>query len=189
MNLISIFLIALSLAMDAFAVSLTSGLKLKKPTLNSATYIGSFFGFFQFFMPLVGYYATYFFVSNLGNFNIDTYTNFIAFVLLILIGGNMLKEAFNSDPEETEDAPNFHLNLAYILPLSVATSIDAFSVGITFELLDVKIFSSSILIGVVTLIISVIGVFLGSVLGEKLQSKAEIFGGLILILMGINILF
>ncbi len=187
MSFISIFLIAVSLAMDAFAVSLTSGLKLKKPTLGSALYIGSFFGFFQFIMPVIGFYFTKFFVGALDGFNIDTYTKIIAFVLLTLIGGNMLKEAFSKDEEEEEEK-DFSLSLGYIIPLAIATSIDALSVGVTFALLNVEIFSSSLLIGVVALTISTVGVFLGSKLGETLQSKAEIFGGVVLILIGLKIL-
>ncbi len=188
MSFISIFLIAVSLAMDAFAVSLTSGLKLRKPTLGSALYIGSFFGFFQFIMPLIGFYFTKFFVGALEGFNIDTYTKIIAFVLLALIGGNMLKEAFSSEDEEDEEEKEFSLSLGYIIPLAIATSIDALSVGVTFALLNVEIFSASLLIGVVALTISTVGVFLGSKLGETLQSKAEIFGGVVLILIGLKIL-
>ncbi len=187
MNFISVFLIAVSLAMDAFAVSLTSGLKLKKPTLRSALYIGSFFGFFQFIMPLIGYFFTFFFVSRLENFDIDTYTKIIAFVLLAFIGGNMLKEAFSKD-DEADEEKEFSLSLGYIIPLAIATSIDALSVGVAFALLKVEILSSSILIGIVALTISTVGVFLGSKLGEKLQSKAEIFGGVVLILIGLKIL-
>ncbi len=181
MNLYSIFLIALSLAMDAFAVSLTIGLKFKKPKLSSALYVGLMFGFFQFLMPIIGFFAAYLFIDY-----IQAFSSIIAFVLLVFIGGHMLKEAFSKDDDEEEK--EFALTFKYLLPLAIATSIDAMSVGITFALLDVAVFSSSTIIGVTAFIISAIGVYLGNLLGTKLQSKAEIFGGCVLILMGFKIL-
>ncbi len=179
MNITSILIIAVSLAMDAFAVSLTSGLKLKKVRFSSALYIGAMFGFFQFIMPILGFFSAYFFLDY-----IQSYSKIISFLMLAFIGLKMCKEALSDE----EDDNDFSLSFSYLLPLAIATSIDAMSVGITFALLKVPYFSSSIIIGVITLIISTIGVYLGSALGEKLQSKAELFGGCVLILMGIKIL-
>ncbi len=187
MSIIQIILIAIGLAMDAFAVSLTCGLRLKKPPLKTASYIGVMFGFFQFFMPVLGFYLTFFLISSFSSINIDMYSKYIAFILLALIGGKMLHEAFSKD-EEDEEETTLTINFKYLLPLAIATSIDAMSVGGSFALLDVEIFSSSIIIGVITFFIATVGVFIGSKLGEKLSSKAEIFGGTILILIGFKIL-
>ncbi len=188
MGFIQIVLIAIGLAMDAFAVSLTCGLKLKKPPIKTASYIGVMFGFFQFFMPVLGYYLTYFLISTFSSINIDTYSKYIAFVLLALIGGKMLYEAFAKDEEDKENEEVFSISFKYLLPLAIATSIDAMSVGGSFALLNVEVFSASIIIGIITFFIATAGVFIGSKLGEKLQSKAEIFGGTILILIGLKIL-
>ncbi len=187
MSIIEIILIAIGLAMDAFAVSLTCGLKLKKPPVKTASYIGAMFGFFQFFMPVLGFYLTFFLVSAFSSIDIDTYSKYIAFILLALIGGKMLHEALSKDEDEEDEAP-LTINFKYLLPLAIATSIDAMSVGASFTLLNVEIFMPSIIIGVVTFFIATAGVFIGSKLGEKLQSKAEIFGGSILILIGLKIL-
>ncbi len=187
MSILQIILIAIGLAMDAFAVSLTCGLKLKKPPVKTASYIGLMFGFFQFFMPVLGFYATFFLISTFSSINIDTYSKYIAFILLALIGGKMLHEALSKKDEEENDEA-FSISFKYLLPLAIATSIDAMSVGGSFALLNVEVFSASIIIGIITFIISTAGVFIGSKLGEKLQSKAEIFGGTILILIGLKIL-
>ncbi len=187
MSIFQIILIAVGLAMDAFAVSLTCGLKLKKPPIKTASYIGIMFGFFQFFMPVLGFYLTYFLISTFSSLNIDTYSKYIAFVLLALIGGKMLHEALSKDDDEDEEE-TLNINFKFLLPLAIATSIDAMSVGGSFALLDVEVFSASLIIGVITFFISTAGVFIGSKLGEKLQSKAEIFGGTILILIGLKIL-
>lgn len=188
MGFFAIFLIGISLAMDAFAVSMTTGLKLKKPKLNESLSIGLTFGFFQFFMPVLGYFFTYFFMSIIENINIDSYTKWIAFVLLFIIGINMIKESRECANEDNEKCKIFKLNFKYLLPLAIATSIDAFSVGVTFALLDVHILYAGIVIGITTIFISTAGVYLGSKLGEKLKSKAEVFGGIVLMLIGLNIL-
>lgn len=188
MSFLSIFLIAISLAMDAFAVSMTTGLKLKKPKVSESLSIGATFGFFQCGMPIIGYFFTYFFMSKIENFNIDSYTKWIAFILLVIIGINMIKESRSNDETENSYNTKFKINLKYLLPLAIATSIDALSVGVTFALLDVNIFSASLIIGITTVFISTIGVYIGSKLGEKLKSKAELFGGIVLILIGLQIL-
>lgn len=182
MNLISIFLIAVSLAMDAFAVALTLGLKLKKPSIQSALTVGSMFGLFQFMMPVIGFFAASFFKDY-----IHSYSKIISFILLLLIGLNMLKEAFSK--EDHIDEKEFKFSFKYLTVLAIATSIDAMSVGITFALLDVSILFASTVIGIVAFVISIVGVYLGSMLGTKLQSKAEILGGVVLIAIGIKILF
>jgi putative Mn2+ efflux pump MntP len=179
LNLISVFLIAVALAMDAFSVSLTKGFTQKNLKNIQALYYGIFFGFFQFMMPVIGYYCT----STISSV-IESFASVIGFVLLLAIGLNMIRESLSSDDEEISDEFSFK----EVTLLAVATSIDAFAVGITFALFDDPVWISSIIIGVVAFAFSVAGIFIGRKLGDYFGDKFQILGGVILILIGIKIL-
>lgn len=180
MELLEILLIAIGLAMDAFAVSVCKGLSMKKMNWKKALIIGGYFGFFQALMPIIGYFLG----STFENL-VTKIDHWIAFGLLVLIGTNMLKEAFANDEENYNDDVNFKT----MIVLAVATSIDALAVGITFAFLQANILISAIVIGTITFLISVVGVKIGNKFGDKYERKAETVGGLILIFMGIKILF
>lgn len=181
MNLITIILTSFALAMDAFAVSVGGGISLKKPTLKDAVIIATFFGIFQFFMPLIGWVASLSFREFIVSFD-----HWIAFGLLALIGGKMLYESFQD--EEEEESTDFR-NLYVLLTLAIATSIDALAVGVSFSVINTPIFLSVITIGIITFIISFLGVFIGDKFGHLFEKQAEIIGGLVLIGIGIKILF
>ncbi len=174
-----IILIAVGLAMDAFAVSICKGLSMKKMNWKKAIIVGLYFGIFQGLMPVIGYFLGTTFQSLVTKID-----HWIAFVLLVLIGGNMLKEAFSEEVETCNDDVDFKT----MIVLAVATSIDALAVGITFAFLETNIALAALIIGVITFILSVIGVKIGNKFGAKYEQKAEIVGGLILILMGFKIL-
>lgn len=178
MGFIEIVIIGVGLAMDAFAVSICKGLSTRKLEVKHALICGGYFGAFQGLMPLIGYILGIQFKDK-----IESIDHWIAFILLGLIGFNMIKEAFGDD--ECCD-PDFSFKA--MLPLAVATSIDALAIGVTFAFLNVHIIYAVIIIGVTTFIISMAGVKIGHVFGSKYKSKAEIAGGMILILMGIKIL-
>ena len=178
MNLLEIFLISIGVAMDAFAVAICKGLAIRKINIKKAIIIGLYFGIFQAVMPTLGYLLGTTFKDLI--FKID---HWIALLLLSSIGINMIKESFNKD-----DSYNDSLEISTMLVLSIATSIDALAVGITFACLKVNIIFPVIIIGIITCIISIIGTLIGKKFGNKLDSKAEIFGGTILILLGIKIL-
>ena len=179
MGLISIILIAISLAMDAFAVSICKGLSMKKMDWKKALIIGLYFGLFQGGMPLIGY------VLGVGfEASIKFIDHWIAFCLLAFIGGNMIKEALSKkEDDEVDDKVDFKT----MIILAVATSIDALAVGITFAFLNVNIILSTCLIAIITFIISCIGVKLGNVFGDKYEKKAELAGGIVLVLIGLKI--
>ena len=180
MNFFSLFLLAVGLSMDAFAVAVCKGLALKKINLRHAVIVGLWFGGFQTLMPMIGYYLAASFRDA-----ITAYAHWIAFGLLVLIGGNMIREAiFEKEETETDAALSFRS----MLLLAIATSIDALAVGVTFAFLDVNIWTSVLLIGVTTFVLSMIGVKCGSLFGAKYERKAEILGGVILILLGIKTL-
>lgn len=179
MDLLSLFLIAVGLSMDAFAVSVCKGLATPKYKLKYSMICGAWFGGFQALMPTVGYL--------LGvNFRkyITAIDHWIAFVLLALIGFNMIREALKNDDEGAD--PSFTAKSMSLL--AVATSIDALAIGITFAFLDVNIVAAVLFIGVCTFVISAAGVKIGSVFGTRFKSKAEIAGGAILIILGLRIL-
>lgn len=179
MDLLSLFLIAVGLSMDAFAVSVCKGLATPKYKLKYSMICGAWFGGFQALMPAVGYL--------LGvNFKkyITAIDHWIAFVLLALIGFNMIREALKNDDEGAD--PSF--TAKSMLLLAIATSIDALAIGITFAFLDVNIVAAVLFIGVCTFVISAAGVKIGSVFGTRFKSKAEIAGGAILIILGLRIL-
>lgn len=180
MNFIELFLLAIGLSMDAFAVSICEGLSMKKLNLKRAGILALFFGGFQAGMPLLGYLLG----KNFQQY-ITSIDHWVAFVLLAIIGGNMIKEALDKDEEKKE---NKKFCLKYVTVLAVATSIDALAVGITFAFLQVQIISAVCLIGITTFAFSFIGVKIGNVFGAKYKSKAELLGGIILIIIGLKIL-
>ena len=178
MTFTELFLLAVGLAMDAFAVSVCKGLALSRVDMKKALAAGLWFGGFQALMPLLGYLLGSRFASYIADFD-----HWIAFVLLALIGGNMIRESLGD--EEEADAS---FGLRAMLPLALATSIDALAVGLTFAFLSVRVLPAVTLIGVVTLVISTAGVKLGNLFGARFRGKAEFAGGLILILLGVKIL-
>lgn len=180
MSIVELFLIAVGLSMDAFAVAVCKGLSMQKCTVKKAAIVGAWFGVFQGGMPLLGYILGVQFKEI-----ITSVDHWIAFVLLGLIGANMVREALSEDEEE---ACTEALDMKTMFGLAVATSIDALAVGVTFAFLQVSIVPAVSFIGVVTFILSMIGVKVGNVFGEKYSSKAEIAGGVILILLGLKIL-
>lgn len=179
MNIITLFLIAVGLSMDAFAVSICKGLALRKITIGKMALIGLWFGGFQALMPLIGYY-----VGRQFENAIKTIDHWIAFVLLVLIGLNMIKEALSKEEEQENDS----LDVKTMFLLAVATSIDALAMGVSFAFLGVAILPAISFIGVTTFLLSGAGVKIGSVFGTKYKAKAEFTGGVILIAMGTKIL-
>lgn len=180
MSIIEIALIGVGLAMDAFAVSICKGLAMRRMNYKKAIIIAAFFGVFQALMPALGYVLGTTFANKIAAID-----HWIAFILLALIGANMIKEALSSDDDECQDDS---LRLGDLIMLSIATSIDDLAVGITFAFFNVSLLLSVSMIGIITFIICVIGVKVGNVFGEKYKSKAELAGGLILIVMGAKIL-
>lgn len=179
MGLIELFLIAVGLSMDAFAVSVCKGLSMPKCTFKKAAIVGLWFGGFQALMPAIGYILGAQFQEAIASID-----HWIAFVLLALIGGNMIREALGDDEEEADAS----LDVKTMFLLAVATSIDALAIGITFAFLKVNIIPAVCFIGSVTFIISFAGVKIGNVFGARYKNKAEIVGGVILILLGLKIL-
>ncbi|MFR1686891.1 MAG: manganese efflux pump MntP family protein [Massilimicrobiota timonensis] len=178
MGFLEILIIGIGLSMDAFAVSICKGLSTRKLQLKHALICGGYFGFFQGFMPLLGYLLGIQFKDK-----IESIDHWIAFILLALIGINMIKESF-----ENEESCNTEFSPKIMIPLAIATSIDALAVGVTFAFLNVNIFIAISIIAITTFIISMAGVKIGHVFGMKYKTKAEIAGGIILICMGLKIL-
>ena len=179
MSLLTLFITAVGLSMDAFAVSICKGLAMKKLSMKKALVIGLWFGGFQALMPTIGYLLGTRFESYVTGID-----HWIAFVLLALIGANMIKEALSGEAEEADDS----IGVKIMFLLAVATSIDALAVGVTYAFLQVRIIPAVTFIGVTTFVLSIAGVKIGNVFGLKYKSKAEIAGGVILILMGLKIL-
>ena len=180
MDLITITVIAFGLAMDAFAVSITSGITIKHLRINNALRIAIFFGLFQAFMPGIGWLAGF----SLRDF-ISGIDHWIAFGLLSMIGCKMIFESTKMGSSEKEIDP---LNIYVLLILSIATSIDAFAVGLSLSFLKISIVTTAIIIGIVTFMVSFLGVFVGNRFGHFFENKIEVIGGLILIGIGIKIL-
>ena len=178
MGFVELFLIAVGLSMDAFAVSVCKGLSVKKVGVKHAALAGLYFGGFQFLMPVIGYLLGFRFESV-----IETVDHWVAFVLLAFIGGNMIKESFGKAEELNDD-----FGVKTMLLMAVATSIDALAVGITFAFLEVQILPAAGLIGVTTFLLSFAGIYIGNVFGARYKSKAELAGGIILVLIGVKIL-
>lgn len=179
MGLIEVILIGIGLAMDAFAVSICKGLSMKKMKWKNAIIVGLYFGGFQALMPFVGYVLGIGFEEKIRNID-----HWVAFILLVFIGINMIKDSFNENDKETDE----NIDFKTMVILAIATSIDALAVGITFAFLDVNIILAVSIIGIVTFIISSLGVKVGNIFGDKYEAKAEITGGVILILIGVKIL-
>ena len=180
MSLWELFIIAVGLSMDACAVSICKGLSVKKVTLGHAAICGGYFGVFQALMPVIGFVLGVQFRSLIAGID-----HWIALILLGLIGANMIREALSGEEEEV----NCSFCFRAMLPLAIATSIDALAVGVTFAAMDIgsKIVFAVIFIGVVTFLLSAIGVKIGNLFGMKFKSKAELFGGVVLVLMGLKI--
>ena len=181
MSFLELLLIAVGLSMDAFSVSVCKGLTTRKFSLRMALTCGLWFGFFQALMPIVG-----FFLGEQFEGFVDAYAHWIAFGLLILIGANMIREAVWGEKEEGESSNS--LDFKTMSLLAVATSLDALAVGVSFACIQVNIWLAVIIIGVTTFIFSVLGVKIGNVFGSKYEKSAGIFGGIILILIGLKIL-
>lgn len=179
MSLFDLIVTAIALSMDAFAVSITKGLSTPNVRLRHSLICGAYFGGFQALMPLAGFLLASSFASY-----IRTYDHWIAFILLALIGANMVREALSEDGENANASFAFRV----MLPLAVATSIDALATGVSFALTDTNIWAAISIIGATTFLFSMAGVKVGSVFGAKYKAKAEFIGGLILILMGLKIL-
>mgnify|MGYP002508660156 CR=1 FL=1 len=172
-------LLGIGLAMDAFSVSLANGLNEPAMRRRKMCLIAGVFGFFQALMPIVGYLLAKQFASFVVGID-----HWIAFALLVLIGANMIREAVKNEEENLNDS----FSPKTMLPLAVATSIDALAVGVTFAFLDVSIVPAVSMIGATTFILSAVGVKIGNVFGAKYKSKAELVGGIVLIAMGVKIL-
>lgn len=181
--LIELFLIGVGLSMDAFAVSVCKGLGMDKINKKQAFVIGLYFGGFQALMPLLGWILGIRFQQYITSID-----HWIAFVLLVFIGGKMILEAIRDKDEETVARKNVPLDHKEMLLLAVATSIDALAVGITFAFLDIPIVKAIVIIGLTTFVLSIIGVVVGNFFGTRYKQKAEIAGGIILILIGAKIL-
>ena len=179
MTLLNLFLIAVGLSMDAFAVSVCKGLAMEKAPLKKAAVAGAWFGSFQALMPLVGYLLGSRFEKYITRID-----HWIAFILLALIGLNMIKEAFSKEEEKASSTMYFK----EMFLLAVATSIDALAVGITFAFLRVDILPAVGLIGITTFLLSIVGVKVGNIFGSRYKSRAELAGGILLVLMGTKIL-
>lgn len=196
MTLTELFIIAVGLSMDAFAVSICKGLSLKKLRIKDAIIVGLYFGIFQGGMPLLGYFLGVQFQDKITSFD-----HWIAFILLGIIGFNMIKESREKDSDsdlaakevsvekinttEVEENP---LRFKEMIVLAIATSIDALAIGVTLAFLKVDIVPAVSFIGIITFVLSMVGVKIGNIFGAKYKSKAEFAGGIILIAMGLKIL-
>ena len=201
MKFYELFIIAVGLSMDAFAVSISAGLTMQRITLKKSMIFGIYFGVFQAGMPVVGYYAASLLAETIVSFD-----HWSALVLLCFIGGKMIADSRKKEgcpdrdcPDEMCDdrvCPKGHrpkkrevpLTPRHMLPLAIATSIDALAVGVSFAFLGAGIAPAASLIGIITLVISALGVKVGGVFGERFKSKAELTGGCILVLIGVKIL-
>ncbi|WP_317367437.1 manganese efflux pump [uncultured Tyzzerella sp.] len=181
MSILEIIFISISLAMDAFAVSISNGMLLKKIKISYALKFGIFFGFFQFIMPIIGYYLT-----NLLGEEILKFNHFIAFILLNTIGFKMIINTFKKEKNNIYNDKNI-LSIKNLTVLAIATSIDALAVGVSFFVINLDIFRPSLIIGIVAFIFSFIGALIGKKIGGLLSKNTERIGGLILIIIGFKI--
>lgn len=179
MGLLELFILAIGLSMDAFAVSICKGLSLGKINTRHMCIAGAWFGGFQALMPFIGYY-----LGSLFSDIITKYDHWIAFLLLLSIGGNMIKESF----DRCDDCADPSMTIRSMFLLAVATSIDALAVGVTFAFLGVHILPAVCFIGIVTFVCSALGVKIGSIFGTRYKSKAELLGGIVLVCIGLKIL-
>ncbi len=174
-----ILVLGIGLSMDAFAVSVCKGLAMRRADLKTSLVCGAWFGAFQALMPLIGYFLGRMFADAIAAVD-----HWVAFFLLALVGGNMIKEALSGEGENA--TPD--LSVKAMLPLAVATSIDALAVGISLAMTEAPIWTSITVIGITTFMLSAAGVTIGGIFGNKFEKKAEIFGGVVLILLGCKIL-
>lgn len=179
MGFFELTLVGVGLAMDAFAVSVCKGLSMKKINWKSAIIIALYFGAFQALMPVIGYLLGAAFSNAVENID-----HWIAFILLSAIGINMIKESTDDELDKRNDRVDFKT----MIVLAIATSIDALAIGVTFSFLKTNIILAITIIGTVTFILSLAGVVIGNKFGDKLQNKAELLGGIVLIGIGIKIL-
>lgn len=179
MGIVQIFILGIGLAMDATAISICKGLKMRKIDYKYMLLISLMFGLFQGAMPLIGYYIGASFIDYISSID-----HWVVFILLSIIGGKMIYDAF----EEESCCEEVSYDLKEIILLAIATSIDALAVGLTFAFLNVNIILAVSIIVVVTFVCCILGVFIGNHFGVKYKSKAEIVGGIILIAIGLKIL-
>lgn len=183
MSVVELFILAVGLSMDAFAVAICKGLCMRKVTIKKAGIVGLYFGLFQAGMPIIGYI-----LGSQFSDKISSIDHWIAFILLSLIGISMIKESLEKEEKNECKTEVEELSFKNMSVLAVATSIDALAVGVTFAFLKVNIIPAVSFIGITTLVLSMIGVKIGNIFGVKYKSKAEMVGGIILILMGVKIL-
>lgn len=181
MGFFELFLIGIGLSMDAFAVAVCKGLGMEKINKRDALLLGVFFGGFQALMPLTGYLLGSRFASY-----IERWDHWIAFILLAFIGGNMIRESREQEEEEAGHCGS--ISCRELFTLAVATSIDALAVGVSFAFLGVRIAPAVVLIGCTTFVLTLVGVWVGNLFGSRYKSRAELTGGIILILIGVKIL-
>lgn len=179
MSIIDILLIAIGVSMDAFAVSIGKGISSPRVSFRPALIAGLWFGGFQALMPCIGYFLGLGFATFIGQWD-----HWVAWLLLTIIGVNMFKESFSKDEDEVSTGWGFW----HMLTLAVATSIDALAVGVSFAFLETSIWHSISVIGLTTMLFSIVGVYLGKSIGERFKSRAELVGGLVLIAIGCKIL-
>lgn len=179
MRTFEIMVISIGLAMDAFAVSICKGLSMKKINWKNTIIIALYFGILQALMPIIGYLLG----TAFSGF-VESLDHWIAFILLSIIGGNMIKESTDDEVEKRND----HVDFKTMIVLAIATSIDALAIGVTFAFFKTNIILSASIIGIITFILSFIGVVIGNKFGDKFQNKAEFTGGIILIMIGLKIL-
>ena len=177
MSLLELIIIAISLAMDAFTVSMMYGISMPEKNIKKQSFIAFYFGFFQALMPYLGYHLGCVFSKK-----VQAYDHYVAFIFLMMVGISMLKDAFNN--EETV----YHFHFFDLTILAIATSIDDFSIGITFAFLNVSLYQSIMIIGGITFLLCFIALQIGRYLNNKFQNKALIFGGIVLILMAFKTL-
>ena len=183
MGFAELILLAVGLSMDAFAVSVCKGLGMRRMRYDQALVISLYFGVFQALMPLIGWLLG----TSFSRY-IQAFDHWIAFVLLAFLGGKMLWDVFHEKEDGEQESAERRLDHRELFMLAIATSIDALAVGIAFACLEVNIWRSISIIGVTTLVISFAGVWIGNRFGNRFQKKAEIAGGLVLILIGVKIL-
>ena len=185
MDFVTLFLIAVGLSMDAFSVAICKGLSMPRATAGKCSIVGLWFGGFQALMPIVGYFLGVGF-----RHTIESFDHWIAFGLLAIIGINMIRESLEKEEENNSCGccSTNELSARKMFPMAVATSIDALAVGVSFAFLKVDIWTSALAIGVTTFVLSFVGVKVGNIFGAKYKSKAELAGGIILILIGLKIL-
>ncbi|MBQ5931286.1 MAG: manganese efflux pump [Tidjanibacter sp.] len=185
MDFVTLFLIAVGLSMDAFSVAICKGLSMPRATAAKCSVVGLWFGGFQALMPIVGYFLGVGF-----RHTIESFDHWLAFGLLAIIGINMIRESMEKEEENNSCGccSTNELSARKMFPMAVATSIDALAVGVSFAFLAVDIWTSALAIGVTTFVLSFVGVKVGNIFGAKYKSKAELAGGIILILIGLKIL-